>query len=227
MTKINGGEKWNGQIFIILDQFEEYFQQYPQEKDPFVQEFAQIINSVDLTVNFLISIRSDEFYKIERQFKKYIYNPIRNIELPPLDINSAQEAIEKPIERYNFIQCLRNCRLTILTGDKSAGKSLMIQEGLIPSWRKSISSEDSSSSESFFCPAIIFDTWDCDSLYERVKQHRDKIGDLQNKHQLIIFDHFEQYIESHPLWEKELNKVLTELPVNLLISTRDNYLNYL
>ncbi|RAM50606.1 MAG: hypothetical protein C6Y22_16175 [Hapalosiphonaceae cyanobacterium JJU2] len=224
LTKIIGERNWDGQLFIILDQFEAYFQNYPQEEDPFVKDFSHVVNSEGLTVNFLIAIRSDEFYKIERRFKKYISNPIRNIELPPLDINSAQDAIKKPIERYNFIQCLRNSRLTVLTGDKDVGKSLMIQGGVIPYWVTSKSSHDSSSPESerSSFPLIVFDTWDVRS--DLVKQIRDKIGDSQNEHRLIIFDHFEDYINTHPLWESELNQVLTNIPINLLISTRNKYL---
>ncbi|TBR58966.1 hypothetical protein B4U84_24165 [Westiellopsis prolifica IICB1] len=227
LTKIIGEKNWDGQLFIILDQFEEYFQNYPQEEDPFVKEFSHVVNSESLAVNFLIAIRSDEFYKIERRFKKYISNSIRNIELPPLDINSAQDAIQKPIERYNFIQCLRNSRLTVLTGDKDVGKSLMIQGGIIPYWVTSKISQDSSSLESELSsfPLIVFDTWDVRS--ELVKQIRDQMGDSQNKHRLIIFDHFEDYINTHPLWKDELNQVLTNIPINLLISTRNKYIEYL
>jgi hypothetical protein len=134
LTEIIGGDHYDGHLFIILDQFEAYFQRYTQE-DTFTEDFAEVVNSASLKVNFLIAIRSDEFYKVEKQFKKHIPDAIRNIELPPLNKEEAKQAIEKPIERYNFIECLRTSRLTVLSGEKGMGKSFILKTGVIPYWR--------------------------------------------------------------------------------------------
>ncbi|MCA1995002.1 MAG: ATP-binding protein [Coleofasciculus sp. S288] len=69
-----------GELFIILDQFEEFFVYHPQqikesnsqevEESNFVIEFAQAVNHADLHVNFLISIRSDSLFRLDR-FQEY------------------------------------------------------------------------------------------------------------------------------------------------------------
>ena len=239
------GKYWDGKLVVIFDQFESYFQYYTSEEtdDRFTRDFAYAVKSPNFPVNFLIAIRSDESYKVERRFKKYIFNPISKIELTPLDSTSAQDAIKKPIERYNFLQCLRNSRLTVLTGDKNAGKSFMIKAGIIPSyWSKSKNSKESKSLESGVSsfPPILFDTWDGNLLNEftlnelvkqKIQEDRpefcDKVGDQHNEKLLIIFDHFDKYIEANQSWESELSKILNDLSVNLLISTRNTYLKHL
>ncbi|MEY3827837.1 MAG: hypothetical protein RLZZ148_2658 [Cyanobacteriota bacterium] len=152
LTEIRGGDDYDGHLFIILDQFEAYFQQYTQE-DTFTKDFAEVVNSASLKVNFLIAIRSDEFYKVEKQFKQHIPDAIRNIELPPLNKEEAKQAIEKPIERYNFIECLRTSRLTVLSGEKGMGKSFILKTGVIPYWRGNQEDKQNNICNTIFFPA--------------------------------------------------------------------------
>ncbi|MDJ0899955.1 MAG: hypothetical protein QNJ55_14210 [Xenococcus sp. MO_188.B8] len=104
-TEALGGEEKNGQLFIILDQFEEYFlyhsledRQKKQEK--FAVEFARAVNS-DLPVNFLISIRDDSFAQSDR-FRRDIPDLFEHtLEIKHLDRKSAYQAIAEPIKTYN------------------------------------------------------------------------------------------------------------------------------
>jgi WD40 repeat protein len=90
-------------LLIILDQFEEYFLYHPKESGDgtFAVELPRAINSPDLRVNFLISIREDALAKLER-FKGAIPQLFENrLSLEHLDRESAREAIVKPIAQYN------------------------------------------------------------------------------------------------------------------------------
>jgi WD40 repeat protein len=92
-----------GELFIILDQFEEYFLYHPQEDGTgtFAVEFPRAVNRPDLHVSFLISIREDSLAKMDR-FKGRIPNLFDNyLRIEHLDREAARAAIEKPVEQYN------------------------------------------------------------------------------------------------------------------------------
>ncbi len=104
-TKRLGDKEESGELFIILDQFEEYFLYHPQqrEKEPFVLEFASAVKRSDLPIHFLISIRADSFSKLNC-FKSHILNVLsNNFELKHLDKDSAEEIIFEPIKKYNSL----------------------------------------------------------------------------------------------------------------------------
>ena len=104
-TEALGGEEKNGQLYIILDQFEDYFLYHSQEdsqktQETFSVEFARAVNS-DLPVNFLLSIRDDSLAKLDR-FKRYIPDLFQHtVLIKHLDRESAYQAIEEPIKTYN------------------------------------------------------------------------------------------------------------------------------
>lgn len=94
----------NLDLFIILDQFEEYFLYHPTETGDgtFASELPRAINSSDLRVNFLISVREDQLARLER-FKASIPHLFENrLCLEHLDQESAREAITRPIDQYNL-----------------------------------------------------------------------------------------------------------------------------
>ena len=101
-TEALGGKEKNGDLYIVLDQFDEYFLYHSQEdrEGTFAVEFSRAVNS-DLQVNFLISIRDDSFAKLDR-FKRYIPDLYKHtVCIKHLDWESAYQAIEKPIKIYN------------------------------------------------------------------------------------------------------------------------------
>jgi WD40 repeat protein len=99
-------EHIDGDLLIILDQFEEYFLYHLQEDGigTFASEFPRAVNSPDLRVNFLISVREDALAKLDR-FKGRIPNLFDNyLRIDHLDRAAARVAIERPIAEYNRLQ---------------------------------------------------------------------------------------------------------------------------
>jgi hypothetical protein len=98
-----GGEHLDGRLFIILDQFEEYFQYHPREEQEggLIAEISKAVNHPDLHVNVLISLREDSYVKLNR-LRGYIPTILDIcLHLEHLDKQAAQEAMTKPVERYN------------------------------------------------------------------------------------------------------------------------------
>jgi WD40 repeat protein len=99
-------EHIDGDLLIILDQFEEYFLYHPQEDGDgtFAVEFPRAVNRPDLRISFLISVREDALAKLDR-FKGRIPNLFDNyLRIDHLDRAAARAAIEKPIIEYNRLQ---------------------------------------------------------------------------------------------------------------------------
>jgi Novel STAND NTPase 1 len=108
-------ERVDGDLLIILDQFEEYFLYHPQEdgEGTFAIEFPRAVNRPDLRANFLVSIREDSLAKLDR-FKGRIPNLFDNyLRIEHLDREAARMAIENPIERYNRLQVTDEQRVSI------------------------------------------------------------------------------------------------------------------
>jgi hypothetical protein len=57
-----------GEMYLILDQFEEYFLYHDHESGPrtFDAEFPQAVNQSKLRTNFLLSIRDDALARLDR-----------------------------------------------------------------------------------------------------------------------------------------------------------------
>ncbi len=114
-------EKEDGELFIILDQFEEYFLYHSNEKGDrtFTTQFSHAVNCPNLPVNFLISIREDSLAKLDC-FKASIPNLFNNLlRVKHLNAKSAYDAISKPVEVYNSLSTHTN------------KKKIELNEGLI------------------------------------------------------------------------------------------------
>jgi formylglycine-generating enzyme required for sulfatase activity len=108
-------KRLNGELLIILDQFEEYFLYHAQEdgEGTFAVEFPRAVNSIGLRVNFLVSLREDALSKLDR-FKGRIPNLFDNyLRIAHLSRDAARDAIEKPLEEYNRRQTYEADRVTI------------------------------------------------------------------------------------------------------------------
>jgi len=96
-------ERVGGELFIILDQFEDHFldQEDEESADSFDAEFARAVNQPGLRVNFILSIRDDAYSKLDH-LKPRIPNLYANaLRIEHLDAEAARAAIEKPIRQYN------------------------------------------------------------------------------------------------------------------------------
>jgi hypothetical protein len=100
------GEQVHGSLYVILDQFEEYFLYHPDEEGEgtFASEFPAVLRDADIPTNFLISIREDALAKLD-WFKGEIENLFSNyLRIKHLDHQQAREAIERPLERLNELE---------------------------------------------------------------------------------------------------------------------------
>jgi len=88
-----------GDVYAILDQFEEYFLYH--ERDEFADELAAAIREPGLRANFLLGLREDALAKLDA-FKGRIPNLFANyLRLDHLDREGGRAAILGPVERYN------------------------------------------------------------------------------------------------------------------------------
>jgi WD40 repeat protein len=95
-------EKFQIDIYLVLDQFEEYFLYHgddPPDND-FSTELAGLI-ATSVRVNLLIAIREDAFARLDR-FEAHVPRLFDNtLRLDYLDEKSARQAVELPVGRYN------------------------------------------------------------------------------------------------------------------------------
>lgn len=90
-----------GNLFFILDQFEEYFLYHPLSETGFDAELARAINRREVAANFLLALREDSLSRLDR-FKGRIPNLLSNVlRLEHLDYDAAARAIRHPLDEYN------------------------------------------------------------------------------------------------------------------------------
>lgn len=90
-------------LYIVLDQFEEYFLYHEGERGPgtLAEELPEALRRGGLRANFLIGIREDALAALDT-FKARIPSMFANsLRLDRLDRTAARAAIERPLERYN------------------------------------------------------------------------------------------------------------------------------
>jgi WD40 repeat protein len=96
-------ELLGGDLYVILDQTEEYFLYHGAESGPgtFREEFPAVIGSADLRANFLLAIREDALAKLDA-FRRLVPGVLDNyLRLEHLDRRAARTAIIEPIAAYN------------------------------------------------------------------------------------------------------------------------------
>jgi hypothetical protein len=93
-------EALDGPVFLLFDQWEEYFLYHPAENS-FDLELARAISRRDVTAHFLFALREEELSKLDR-FRTSIPNVLGNmLRLKHLDPEAAEAAIRRPLEVYN------------------------------------------------------------------------------------------------------------------------------
>jgi Novel STAND NTPase 1 len=94
-----------GDFFLILDQFEEYFVYQPEQNEPpiFERELADAITRPHLPVGFVIALRDDELSRLDR-LKPLVPSLLSNpVSLRRLTADQARQAITAPLEKYNTL----------------------------------------------------------------------------------------------------------------------------
>jgi WD40 repeat protein len=90
-----------GRIFFIIDQFEEYFLYHPpsESDNDFDEQPACAVNSLDVPVSFLISLREEGLSKLDRllgRIPRLLSNMLR---IEHLSRTGAHAAIEEPLTK--------------------------------------------------------------------------------------------------------------------------------
>jgi WD40 repeat protein len=96
-------EAVGGELFVILDQFEEYFLYHPRDDGDggFDDELSRAVAEPDLRVNVLIALREDALAGLDR-FKGRMPRLLENyLRLRHLDRAGGRAAIEEPVKQFN------------------------------------------------------------------------------------------------------------------------------
>jgi len=96
----DAADRAGGDLYLILDQFEEYFLYHPS-RGPFARQLAQLVQRPGLRVNVLLGMREDALARLDA-LKAAIPNLLANrLRLERLDRAAGTDAIVGPIGRYN------------------------------------------------------------------------------------------------------------------------------
>jgi len=91
-------------VFVVLDQFEEYFVNHPPGENgdsPFEAELARAVNRREVEAAFLMSLREDSLASLDR-FRKRIPRLLGNtLRLSHLSKDDAERAIREPLRVWN------------------------------------------------------------------------------------------------------------------------------
>ena len=108
-------DRLDGDILLVLDQFEEYFLYHANEdgEGTLFEELPRALNRGTLQANVLISIREDAYAQLDR-FKgrvSFLYDNYLRVD--HLDREAARAAIERPIEERNRLVAAESERVEI------------------------------------------------------------------------------------------------------------------
>jgi WD40 repeat protein len=94
-------EHLGGELYLVLDQAEEYFLYRPQEgQDEFARALPELVGRPDLPVNVVVSLREDALGRLD-VFRAGIPTLFGNtLRLALLDDAAAREAVVGPLARY-------------------------------------------------------------------------------------------------------------------------------
>ncbi|MFN9426972.1 MAG: AAA family ATPase [Cyanobacteriota bacterium] len=109
-TKALGDEQSDGNLYIILDQLEEYFLYHSSTLDSpaiavdsFFTAFCHAANTPSLRVNFLLSLREDAYTNLDR-FSPWIPHLFdHRLSIGPLTGEAGEKAIKCPLLHYNAL----------------------------------------------------------------------------------------------------------------------------
>jgi WD40 repeat protein len=98
----DAADRAGGDLYLILDQFEEYFL-YQPNRGPFASQLAEVGQRSGLRVNVLIGMREDALARLDA-LKALIPNLLTNrLRLERLDRAAGEAAIVGPIGRFNTL----------------------------------------------------------------------------------------------------------------------------
>ena len=104
LRRVTGIIGYQTTLYLILDQFEEFFSKKTLEQDrqEFITDLAACLNDKTLNVRWVISITTNLFGQLSK-FEPYIKNPFANVQsLYLFDRKQAADVIAKPAGQHGF-----------------------------------------------------------------------------------------------------------------------------
>jgi Novel STAND NTPase 1 len=157
-------------VYLILDQFEEYFFYHPLDRgeEGLTTELGNILSARDLPVHVLLSIREDALASLDR-FKGRVPHLFDNyLRLAHLSREAAYAAITGPLEHYNHLapphrrMSLEPGLIEILLNQVHTGHVQMTPEGTAPNGLTSHAPalEDLGNIETPYLQLVLTRLWD-------------------------------------------------------------------
>ena len=93
----------DGDLYVILDQMEEYFLYHGVEGGPLAEQLPRLLRASETHVNVLLALREDALSRLDA-FAAGVPGILRNrLQLEHLDRTAARAAIVEPLERWNAL----------------------------------------------------------------------------------------------------------------------------
>jgi WD40 repeat protein len=184
----------DAELYIVLDQFEEYFLYNENERGPgtLAEELPEAVRRAALRVNFLIGIREDSLASLDA-FKARIPNLFGNsLRLDRLERSAARAAILGPLERYNEL---------VPAGDRVEAQSELVEAVLDEvaagrvdlglSGRGGVGEEDSDRIEAPYLQLVLERLWEVETSRGSNRLRLETLGELGGAAH-IVEDHLER-----------------------------------
>ncbi len=205
-------------LLIILDQFEDFFlhPKYTAGEGSFGEEFSKAANNKELPVNFMISMRDDALAKLDL-FRGKIPDLTRNtLRLFHLDRRSAEEAIRKPIEKFNELMtttfAIEDELVAKLLEDVQVDKVKFETQGQANADQSTIASSDAPKPdhaykvETPYLQLVMVQLWQNDITQATKRLSLDTLTDANKLGgvQEIVRTHLDKVIDEFPDADKDL-----------------------
>ncbi len=195
----------DAELYIVLDQFEEYFLYHENERGPgtLAEELPEALRRAGLRVNFLIGIREDSLASLDA-FKARIPNLFGNsLRLDRLERSAARAAILGPLERYNELVPAGDAveaepeLVEAVLDEVAAGR---VDLGL--SGRGAVGEEDSDRIEAPYLQLVLERLWEVETSRGSSRLRMETLGELGGAAH-IVEDHLERAMAELSPQEKD------------------------
>ncbi|MGH3774784.1 MAG: hypothetical protein ACRDRR_03455 [Pseudonocardiaceae bacterium] len=185
-------------IYLILDQFEEYFLYHPIDRgeEGLTVELGRILSARDLPVHVLLAIREDALAGLDR-FKGRVPHLFDNyLRLAHLSRDAARAAIEGPLDHYNRV-VPPDRRMSIglgvietLLGQVRTGHVRVAPEGTAPDGFAAPASDDRGDIETPYLQLVLTRLWNSERATGSSSLRRSTLDDLGGA-QTIVQTHLD------------------------------------
>lgn len=190
-------------IYLILDQFEEYFLYHPTDRGDqgLSIELGRILSARNLPVNVLLSLREDALASLDRFEEEVPYLFDNYLRLTHLSREAAQVAIKGPLDRYNHLVpadrsiSIESGLINALLDQVRTGKVQVAPEGTTPD-RFAVdgdASDDHGAIETPYLQLVLTRLWDQERASGSSRLRQSTLDDLGGA-QAIVQSHLDNVL---------------------------------